>query len=76
MKTYVFPVELTEEEDGRWSAVCPALPGCATWAHDRVEAMRNIREAVELYVEDMIEAGEPLPNSVQVLDSAAVSITV
>ena len=25
------------------------------------EALKNIQEAVELYVEDMIEAGEPIP---------------
>jgi predicted RNase H-like HicB family nuclease len=76
MKTYIFPVELTEEDDGRWSAVCPSLPGCATWAHERDDAMRNIREAVEAYVEDMVRSGEALPGDVRVLDAPAVSVTV
>ena len=28
MKTYVFEVDIEQEEGGRWSAVIPALPGC------------------------------------------------
>jgi predicted RNase H-like HicB family nuclease len=76
VKTYVFPVELKEEEDGRWSAVCPSLPGCATWARTREEALRNVREAVEAYVEDMVHAGDALPSDVRILDAPAVSVTV
>lgn len=29
-KTYVFDIEVEQDEDGRWAAICPALPGCAT----------------------------------------------
>ena len=44
MTSYVFHAELVEEEDGRWSAGVPALPGCATWGHDRSEALRNLQD--------------------------------
>ncbi len=75
-RTYVFPVELTAEADGRWSAACPSLPGCATWARSREEALHNIQEAVEAYVEDVLAAGESLPDTVRALDAPAVAITV
>jgi hypothetical protein len=29
LKTYILPVEIEQEDDGRWSAEVPALPGCA-----------------------------------------------
>lgn len=75
-RTYVFPVEVTAEPDGRWSAVCPKLPGCATWARTREAALRNIEEAVEVYVSDLLAAGEQLPTDVRTLDTPAVTITV
>ncbi len=75
-RTYVLPIELAAEVDGRWSASCPALPGCATWARSREEALRNIQEAVEAYVEDMVAAGERLPESAHRLDHLAVTVTV
>lgn len=54
--------EVVVEEDGdRFHAYCPVLKGCHTWGHTREEAIQYIREAVELYVKDLVEAGEPIP---------------
>ena len=54
--------EVVVEEDGdRFHAYCPVLKGCHTRGHTREEAVQYIREAVELYVKDLIEAGEPIP---------------
>jgi len=65
MKTYVFKIVIEEDqfEDGRpaWHASCPALKGCHTWGHSYEEALANAREAVELYVQDLIKAGEKIP---------------
>lgn len=74
MKTYIFPVEVERDEDGRWAASCPSLPGCATWGTTEENALRNIREAVEAYVEDMVEAGEAVPGAREVLETPAVSV--
>lgn len=76
LKTYVFEIKVEQNDDGRWSADCPILPGCATWGRTRSEALHNIREAVEGYVTDMIAAGEPVPGAADVLDRPAVSVTV
>jgi predicted RNase H-like HicB family nuclease len=65
MKSYVFRVVVEEDqfEDGRkaYHASCPALKGCHTWGHTYEEALANIREAVELYVDDLRAAGESIP---------------
>jgi predicted RNase H-like HicB family nuclease len=65
VKSYIFRVVIEEDEfeDGRkaFHAQCPALQGCRTWGHTYQEALANIREAIELYVEDLRAAGEPIP---------------
>lgn len=65
MKSYIFKVVIEEDqfEDGRkaYHAFCPALKGCHTWGHTYEEALANIKDAIELYVEDLIEAGEEIP---------------
>ena len=48
-------------EDGYWVAECPSLPGCISQGKTKEEAIANIREAIELYVEDMVENGETVP---------------
>jgi predicted RNase H-like HicB family nuclease len=51
-------------EDGRESgyvAICPALPGCVSQGRTKREALKGIREAVEAYIEALIEDGLPVP---------------
>ncbi len=74
MKTYIFQVEVEQDEDGRWAATCPALPGCATWGYTREEAFANIQEAVEAYIADLVAAHEPMPVARAVIDTPAVSV--
>ncbi len=61
MKTYVFEVEIEQEEDGRWSAIVPALPGCNAWGYTREETMEAIKDNAEMYLEVLIEDGDPMP---------------
>ena len=66
MKSYVFKViieadSFQEENQKVYHASCPALKGCHTWGHTYGEALANIKEAVELYIEDLRDAGEPIP---------------
>ncbi len=48
-------------EDGYWVAECVSLPGCISQGKTKEEAIANIKEAIELYIEDMIENGEMVP---------------
>ena len=75
MKSYVFKVEV-EQEDGRWVAEVPSLPGCATEGDTREEAIEALREATQAYLEVLIEHNDPLPvdarDDVIILDSPDV----
>ena len=44
-------IMLKEEEEGGYSAQCLELPGCISEGETREEALANIREAVEGYLE-------------------------
>jgi len=52
---------LEHEEDGRWSAYVPDLPGCASFGATRAEALTNLREAAQLHVAAMLADGLPAP---------------
>jgi predicted RNase H-like HicB family nuclease len=52
---------LEQEDDGGYVVSVPALPGCVSQGATRAEALANIREAIEVYVEDCRDAGEPVP---------------
>ena len=48
-------------EDGYWVSECPSLPGCISQGATREEAIRNIKEAIEVYVDALNEDGLPIP---------------
>jgi predicted RNase H-like HicB family nuclease len=76
VKSYVFPIHLEEEDDGRWSAWIDTLPGCAAWGYTKEEALQAIHDAAQAYVDDMLEAGEALPTEgVVVVDAPVVTVT-
>jgi predicted RNase H-like HicB family nuclease len=56
-----YTVILEREADGGYVALAPALPGCVSQGDDRGQALANIREAIELYLDDCRDAGEPIP---------------
>lgn len=76
MKSYIFRVELSEEPDGRWIAVVPALQACYTWGHSRDEALLMIQDAAKCCVEELLAHGEVLPESVEIIDAPVASVVV
>ena len=38
-------------ETGDWAIWCPELPGCVSAGETETEALQNIQEAIELYLE-------------------------
>ncbi|KAF1078450.1 type II toxin-antitoxin system HicB family antitoxin [Methanogenium sp. MK-MG] len=44
-------IVLEKEEDGGYSVHCPALKGCHSQGKTREEALENMQEAIELYLE-------------------------
>jgi len=50
------------DEDGYWVAEVPSLPGCNTQGDTREEALVNIKDAIEGYIEVLRAAGRPIPD--------------
>ncbi len=50
-----------EQGETNWGAIVPDLPGCVSIGRTREEAERNVKEAIELYLEVLRERGEPAP---------------
>ena len=48
-------------ENGYRVAECPSLPGCITQGKTKEEAVTNIREAIQAYVEALEEDGSAAP---------------
>jgi len=44
-------VVLEPSEEGGYTVYVPSLPGCISEGESKNEALKNIREAVELYLE-------------------------
>lgn len=61
MKSYAFRV-VVEPDDGRWHASCPVLEnrGAYTWGDTQEEALDNIREVVQMVVDDLLWTEEDL----------------
>ena len=80
IKTYLFKVIVEPDED-RWVAYCPALEdkGGATWGYTKEEALKNIREVIQMTIESMIEHGEKIQGKleeVMVFPEPLVAVTV
>ena len=75
-KSYIYRVTIEPDAD-RYYAEIPALPGCYSWGYTYEEALKNIKEAAELWVETLAEDGEPIPEEdVQVLRQAPITLGV
>jgi antitoxin HicB len=59
-------LERDAEYDG-YVVTCPSLQGCYSQGKTVEEALANIREAIELVLEDMESRGESVPDTSNVL---------
>ncbi len=68
MNSLDFKVFLQRDEDyGGYVVRCPSIQGCYSQGKTVEEALANIREAIELCLEDIESRGEPLPEPNNVL---------
>jgi len=63
-------IEVEREEDGRLLASVPDLPGVMAYGETEEEAIRKVKAAALQILADMIENGEPVPASLNVLFAA------
>ena len=58
---YNYTVLLEKEADGGYHAFCPILKGCHSQGDTVEEAIENITEAIELYLESLMADNLPIP---------------
>jgi predicted RNase H-like HicB family nuclease len=71
MSEYVVVVEKSESG---FAAYVPDLPGCVAAAESRDETLALIREAIELHIESLREAGEGVPAPTSTAERVAVHV--
>lgn len=48
-------------EDSAFVAEVPELPGCMAHGHSQVEALKNVNDAIELWIDTAREFGDVVP---------------
>ena len=56
-----FKVVLEAQEEGGYTVYVPTLPGCVSQGETAEEAMANIREAIDIYLESLRKRKIALP---------------
>ena len=59
-----YTVVIEKGRESGYVAYAPALKGCVSQGKTREEALKNVREAMEAYVEALLEDGLPVPTEV------------
>ena len=56
-----YQIDLISDEDGGFTVIVPALPGCVSYGETVPIATKNAREAIELHLENLAAHKEPIP---------------
>ena len=59
-------IYLEPSADGGYTAIVPSLPGCISEGDTKEEALRNIKEAIELYLEPVEDDILAIPQAEEV----------
>lgn len=66
-----FSIEFDREDDGRWIAEVPDLPGALVYGSTRVEALARVKALALRICADRLENGEPVPEMANVFSEAS-----
>jgi antitoxin HicB len=61
MKNLNYRIRLEKEEGGGDTVIVPALTGCVTFGENVEEAIAMTKEAIEGYIETLIDLGKEIP---------------
>ena len=56
-------VLLEPSEEGGYTVIVPTLPGCISEGNTKEEAIKNIKEAIELYLEPVEDDVSTMPGA-------------
>jgi antitoxin HicB len=68
MKTLNYRIRLEREEEGGYTVIVPALAGCVTFGETVEEAIEMAKEAIEGYIETLMQLGKDVPTDNDVLE--------
>ncbi|MFA5417622.1 MAG: type II toxin-antitoxin system HicB family antitoxin [Bacteroidales bacterium] len=57
-----YKILMHKEPEGSYTVSVPALAGCMTFGETVEHAIEMAREAIELYIEELHERGEEIPD--------------
>lgn len=61
MRTLSYRITLRKEPEGGYTVLVPALPGCITYGKTVEEAIEMARDAINGYIESLMDDGEAIP---------------
>jgi predicted RNase H-like HicB family nuclease len=64
-----------KEPEGGYMVTVPSLPGCITQGDNIDEAIAMAKEAIELYIEELKERGEEIPDDSNILEYSLNLVT-
>jgi antitoxin HicB len=62
-RVYSYQIDLVPDEEGGYTVIVPAVPGCISYGETVEEATRNAREAIVLHLENLAAHEQPIPGS-------------
>ncbi len=77
MRYFTFEIVIEKEpEDDGYLAYSPTLPGCFSNGRSIEEAKRNMREAIQLHLESLLEHGDSVPQNEQLVHVEELTVAV
>jgi len=70
-----YTVILRKEPEGSYTVIVPALPGCLTCGDTVPESLLMAREAIECYLESLLQHDDPIPDEGPVLSFEPENMT-
>lgn len=67
----MYAVEIEQEDDGRWIAEVPELPGVMAYGRSRDEAIRRVQALTLRVLAERLEHNEPIPELLSVFSITA-----
>ena len=75
-RKFTYKIHLKREPEGGFTVTVPSLPGCVTWGKDYNHALEKAREAIEGFLETLMDLGKPIPEEpAQIPVDALVEVT-
>ena len=59
---------MNKETEGNYTVSVPALPGCVTYGETPEHAIEMAKEVINLYIEELKERGEDIPDDSNTLE--------